>query len=315
MCDRDIDPTPKKPADHGHSDSQLVAGEGQGAAAFQNRGPAEGDGESERVADEKENCRHRMHLTSLPDNARVRATMRTVSTASSAHEPQTAIWPHDLGGRLGFGSVPTEHGNEIFHDDWERRAFAVTQAAQNASGFNTDAFRHGIERQPHEVYFGSSYWQRWLLNAELMLVEGGVIGAGAVDAVLGGAAEAAAPTRTTDATPADGWRCHRPSDDRPRFTVGDRVRVLEAPPRSSGHTRLPSYVRGRIGSVCFVHGDWVYPDSHAHGEGEQPRPLYGVEFSSQELWPEDALAGDHLVVVDLFEPYLQNEPIGSERHP
>ena len=55
-------------------------------------------------------------------------------------------------------------------------------------------------------------------------------------------------------------------------------------------------------------GSHVFPDAHAHGEGEQPQPLYSVRFEARELWGESAEAGGSLYL-DLWESYL--EPDGA----
>jgi nitrile hydratase len=70
------------------------------------------------------------------------------------------------------------------------------------------------------------------------------------------------------------------------------------------HTRLPRYVRGRVGTIERVLGCHVFPDSNALGKGEDPRWLYTVRFDGRELW------GDHAdpttqVSVDAWEPYLE----------
>jgi hypothetical protein len=54
------------------------------------------------------------------------------------------------------------------------------------------------------------------------------------------------------------------------------------------------------------HGVFVYPDTNAQFQGEQPRHLYTVRFSAQELWGAQASVQDS-VYLDLWEPYL--EPI------
>jgi nitrile hydratase len=88
----------------------------------------------------------------------------------------------------------------------------------------------------------------------------------------------------------------------PAFAVGERVRALNLNP--TGHTRLPRYVRGRVGVVERRHGAHVFPDVHAHGGGESPRPLYTVRFTARELWGPEAPARDS-VSLDLWEPYLE----------
>jgi nitrile hydratase len=75
----------------------------------------------------------------------------------------------------------------------------------------------------------------------------------------------------------------------------------------STHTRLPRYVRGRVGTVQLVHGCHVFPDAHAHGLGEDPQWLYTVSFDARELWGPDADPTSS-VSVDAFEPYLEPAP-------
>jgi nitrile hydratase len=71
-----------------------------------------------------------------------------------------------------------------------------------------------------------------------------------------------------------------------------------------GHTRLPRYIAGRRGIVDRVHTPEPYPDSNAHGFGEQPQHLYNVRFPANELWGASAEPGTS-VQIDLFEPYLE----------
>jgi nitrile hydratase len=71
-----------------------------------------------------------------------------------------------------------------------------------------------------------------------------------------------------------------------------------------GHIRLPRYARGRIGRIERVHGTHVFPDTNAAGLGEDPCWLYSVSFKGQELWGEEARAGDE-ILLDLWEPYLE----------
>jgi nitrile hydratase subunit beta len=209
---------------------------------------------------------------------------------------------HDLGGRPGFGPVPV-HDDVLFHADWERRAFAVTQFSQRASSFNTDAFRHGVEREDPEVYLSAPYFEKWIRNAERMLVEGGVVASDEIAARMRGTTGSGTPRRTTDATAPAAKGTLRTVSQPPRFDVGDRV-MVSATHRPPGHTRLPAYVRGRQGTVIVMQGGWIYPDTNAHGQGENPTWVYGVRFDSSELWPDDAAPG-HTVIVDLFEPYLE----------
>jgi nitrile hydratase len=87
----------------------------------------------------------------------------------------------------------------------------------------------------------------------------------------------------------------------PRFRVGDRVRVRNHQPTT--HTRLPSYLRCRVGTVEHDHGVFAFPDTHAHGLGEQPQHCYSVRFPAREVWGPAASERDTLRV-DLFDDYL-----------
>ena len=87
----------------------------------------------------------------------------------------------------------------------------------------------------------------------------------------------------------------------PQFAIGQRVRARNINP--TGHTRLPRYVRGKVGVVQIHHGGHVFPDTNAHQQGEAPQHLYTVVFSARELWGPDASARDE-ICADLWESYL-----------
>jgi nitrile hydratase len=108
---------------------------------------------------------------------------------------------------------------------------------------------------------------------------------------------------------AKGSPANRPSTQAPRFAVGQRVRALNLNPQ--GHTRLPRYVRGHVGTVVLHHGSHVLPDQHVNkmlppfdGTAEH---LYTVVFDGTELWGPQAEAG-HQVSVDAWESYLEALP-------
>ena len=93
----------------------------------------------------------------------------------------------------------------------------------------------------------------------------------------------------------------RTLDTPPAFAVGDRVRTADL--HTSGHTKLPGYVRRRTGTVTAIRPAGVFPDTAAHFEGENPQHCYAVEFDSRELWGPQAER--FRVSIDLFEPYLE----------
>lgn len=90
---------------------------------------------------------------------------------------------------------------------------------------------------------------------------------------------------------------------KPRFGVGDEVRAVVANPR--GHTRLPTYVRGRRGRIESVRRPHPLPDETVRwGRKGDSLPVYGVAFTMAELWGADAESGAELLL-ELWEPYLE----------
>ena len=51
---------------------------------------------------------------------------------------------HDLGGMHGFGAIPIETDEPLFHEPWEGRVWAM----QRAVAPTTDRFRWTIEQMP-----------------------------------------------------------------------------------------------------------------------------------------------------------------------
>ena len=72
------------------------------------------------------------------------------------------------------------------------------------------------------------------------------------------------------------------------------------------HTRLPRYARGRRGTIEYVRGCHVFPDTVAIGKGENPQWLYTVRFAGRELWGEGA-DPTLTVSIEAWEPYLEAE--------
>jgi hypothetical protein len=86
------------------------------------------------------------------------------------------------------------------------------------------------------------------------------------------------------------------------FTVGDRVRARVMNP--AGHTRLPTYLRGRPGRIEHVLGTLPFPDRRAAGIAGATQTAYTVRFATADVWGAD---GDPRgsVCADLFESYLE----------
>lgn len=214
---------------------------------------------------------------------------------------------HDMGGMDGFGKVEPEPNEPVFHADWEARVMAMNRAMGATGAWNIDMSRYSREILPPEIYLTSSYYRKWLLGLEQMLLERDLVGA---DEIAEGHALRPGKPLKRKFTAAEMDRVltrgsfGRAARAPARFKPGDRVRARNINPRT--HTRLPRYVRGHLGTVERVQGCHVFPDVSAAGEGEQPEWLYTVCFGARELWGDDA---DPTVTVSIeaFEPHL--EPI------
>ncbi len=68
----------------------------------------------------------------------------------------------------------------------------------------------------------------------------------------------------------------------PKFTVGSQVRITNVP--ADAHSRLPGYLRERVGTVERVfEGDYGYFTHTGDGIGD-PMPIYIVEFDPAAIW-------------------------------
>ena len=204
---------------------------------------------------------------------------------------------HDMGGMDGFGPIPIEKDEPVFHADWEKRMFAILMSLGREFR-NVDEFRHAIERIPAPVYLDSSYYERWLDAMMTMLVEKKRV---TREELVARGAEPIAP-----AQPANHFRGNSPAvrRRRARFREGDRVVARNLNP--TGHTRLPRYVRGKRGVIHRDWGTYVFADSNAHHAGDREQHVYSVTFEARELWGKDAPARDTLRI-DLWEDYLATD--------
>lgn len=213
--------------------------------------------------------------------------------------------PHDLGGAHGFGAVVLEPDEPVFHAEWERRVLAMVLAMGAAGAWNIDMSRHGRERVAPAEYLAATYYEIWLKGMRRVLLERGLISEGELPAGHALGPGQRLPRRpTADEVPgmlARGTPYSREPPRAARFKPADRVRTRVMNP--PGHTRLPRYLCGRTGWIERVHGAHVFPDSNAHGRGEDPQWLYTVGFDAAEVWGAEGCAGDELRA-DLWEPYL-----------
>jgi nitrile hydratase len=215
---------------------------------------------------------------------------------------------HDMGGQTRFfGPLPPIDPDEpVFPEEWEAKTFALALLANRVAGANLHAFRYAIERVPEDEYL-SGYYRRWLASAELLLLDSGILGPGAVEARarrLQGAdlAQPPAPEPHKPTMPSGGAGNLRAVDRPPGFAVGDTVRTRADEP--APHTRLPAYARAKSGTVVALRPGQVFPDTAAEFTAEYPQHVYEVRFDSRELWGDDAEPAS--VTIDLYERYLEN---------
>ena len=213
---------------------------------------------------------------------------------------------HDLGGQQEMGPINPEPESQepVFHADWERRVFALTLATGMLGKWNIDESRHARERQDPLAYIQNSYYENWLEGLEKLLLEKGLVDT--EELVLAANISSQATESLMVPNPeaakkilASGTPSTMQADSQPQFRTGDNVLVRAS--ETTGHTRVPKYAQGVIGTVVAQLGCHSFPDSNAQGVHEG-KHLYRVTFSGIDLWNHSSTQTE--VLIDLWEPYL-----------
>jgi nitrile hydratase len=90
----------------------------------------------------------------------------------------------------------------------------------------------------------------------------------------------------------------------PRFSPGDRARIVEANP--PGHRRVPVYARGRHGTIERICGEFANPEELAYGFAGLPkRPLYRVRIRQADIWPDYAGPEKDVLELEIYEHWLE----------
>lgn len=214
----------------------------------------------------------------------------------------------DMGGMHGFGPIVIEPNEPLFHAEWEKRAVGVQIAAAMAGAWIADECRYFKESMPPLEYLRGSYYEHWLYFLEELIVYKGLATA---EEVAAGHLLTSPPTDgATKIRPGgqvaelflQGGSLAQPSERPIRFANGQKVRTRNIHP--AGHTRLPRYIRGHVGTVVDCLGTYAFADSRAHGLGENPQPTYLVRFDGRELWGPDCEANSSLTI-EMFDDYLE----------
>jgi nitrile hydratase len=208
---------------------------------------------------------------------------------------------HDMGGMQNMGPVRPEKNEPVFHAPWEGRIFALSNAID---AWTLAAWRYQQELIPPSEYLRMSYYERRVTSLPQLLVKTGLV----TPAELESGRPGAVPTVTrrvlkaSEVAPmlAAGWPSSRNVPSVAHFHIGQRVRARNINP--VGHTRLPRYARGKLGTIMRDHGVFVFPD--ADGLGEMPQHVYSVRFEARELWGGAASQSDS-VYVDLWDDHLE----------
>ena len=222
--------------------------------------------------------------------------------------------PHDMGGMLDdtiiISADSRDDEAQIFHEPWHARALAITLAAGALGKWNLDASRFARECLPADDYKKFSYYEKWLAGLCNLLVTHKLI---TREEIKAGTAESAAPhgrmlkPEIVSIVLANGGPVRRDIAQKPQFEIGARVRTKQISDTllvPDGHTRLPAYAAGKQAVIRDCHGAHILPNAHAHFRGEAPEPLYQIAISAAELWGENAVAGDE-VILDCWESYLE----------
>src|SRR6476659_7740399 len=147
------------------------------------------------------------------------------------------VRPQDLGGRKGFGAVPIERDEPVYHERWEGSVIAGILATITAGLYNVDQFRAGIDDLEPLSYISMGYYRRWLHTLEVNCVNAGVFSPEELEARMAEIADGAPLPARDDPEVGralrqlveQGASNVRPVAREPRFRPGDRVRGRSFP--------------------------------------------------------------------------------------
>ncbi|HEX5230360.1 MAG TPA: nitrile hydratase subunit beta [Bryobacteraceae bacterium] len=217
---------------------------------------------------------------------------------------------HDMGGMQDMGPIDYDPHEPVFHESWEGRVWALMRATAAFGPTRRKNFRYELEILPPVDYLRMSYYERFFKTLTDRLLRGNAITQAELDSGHPDPGASRATPRLT-AGMVDAQLTRRVSlrrDDvhiKPRFKEGHRVRARNINPL--GHTRLPRYVRGRIGTIVRDHGIFNLQDTDPDGYtlGNNPQHVYTVRFHARDLWGDQASTRDS-VLADLWDNYLEH---------
>lgn len=79
------------------------------------------------------------------------------------------------------------------------------------------------------------------------------------------------------------------------------------------HARLPRYLRGVVGTITRINGEWQDPArAAAFSDSQRTKPVYQVQFRMTDLWQEYQNEAD-LLYADIWGMYLEPAGVVEER--
>lgn len=212
---------------------------------------------------------------------------------------------HDMGGRHGFGRINVDEAEVQFHEPYEARVRSIVNAVSQAPDWSIDWFRHCRELINPADYLTRPYFDQWVQTYGAMMVNSGwatveELSTGKATTTLQGL-PAPIDAQQARASVLKARHFDADIDQKPAFTSNDLV--LTTTNVSNGHTRLPSYARGKTGKIIDHHGAHVFAEAMAVND-KRHEHLYTVEFELSQLWPEVSDSID-TVSLDLWESYLE----------
>jgi nitrile hydratase len=178
---------------------------------------------------------------------------------------------HDVGGMQDMGPIRPEHNEPVFHTEWERRVFALFNAVDVEWPYR----RTQIELIPPADYLRMSYYEKWLTALPQILIKTGM----------------ATPAEIESGKAVGG--------------VATGHHVLTGAEVATWNTRLPRYVRGKVGTIERDGDVEELQDSDIQALGPKQQHVYTVRFAARELWGDQANSHDY-VYVALWEGYLES---------
>lgn len=240
---------------------------------------------------------------------------------------------HYLGGLENLGPINVE--KKVFVAEWEKRIFGIHTVMMAESAHLDQALpkyaikdiptsftdtwtwaslRTGAEGMQPFDYFKYRYYEKWLMGISQFFMDRGYVAAEELDKLAAHYRvhpEAPLPQKPNPLLKAQVTRYLQHGDSglrtpiKPaRFAPGQAVQVAD--PEAADHTRLPGFLRNRIGRVIEVYpGSFEYFVSTGPDGLEGQQHVYCVAFEAADIWGKDKSEPNTVIHADLFDAYLK----------